>query len=527
MVEILVVIAIIGILATITFMGFGRYQADTRDSARSNQATILTEALEKYYEQNGEYPSCSALTNANAATVTTSVLPGVQPQTLVTPQAPSGTTNSIQCTDLTSTSQPDFFAYVGDTSSTCLGSGDCLIFQLKYVQESTGQIVTINSRHKTTFAVSGSPLLASTPDGSNGFTQINSSWPAIASSTSYDLQRSTSNDFSTNLITTNTTSTSVSSTGLSYNTLYFFRVRANSATGNGPWSNITTPTTWSLTTPVVSAVANSSTTFTSSWPAVAHASSYTAQCSSDGVTLWSSCSGSTASTSFNWGPTGPGNKLYFRTQAVNGVYTSSWSNVASVTSPIAAPNGPPGISGGMSGGNAVGNASATSCSEGTLMYQMVYDTNDGAWSAPWGTWSTTLPSISVGASQGYKYIFAVSAICRGVSIDSAQSGIPSAVVVDPIAQPPAPNYLWPAWYTHGINQDPSYSGNCPAGTWAVNGTFRDHFVSGASYGPHPWGYVGSPWISAGYVEYWGQNQCTTAYYASPMSPESYNYLRIN
>jgi len=178
MVEILVVIAVIGILATITFMGFGRYQADTRDSARSSQATILAEALEKYYEQNGEYPGCSALTGASA-TVTTSVLPGVQPQTLVTPKAPSGTTNSIQCTDLTSNSQPDFFAYVGDSNSTCLSGADCLIFQLKYVQESTGQIITIKSRHNVQIATLGTPS-APTVTASTPSTVTTYSWPTVA-----------------------------------------------------------------------------------------------------------------------------------------------------------------------------------------------------------------------------------------------------------------------------------------------------------------------------------------------------------
>ncbi len=528
MVELLVVIAIIGILATITFMGFGRYQADTRDSARSNQATLLAESLEKYYEQNGEYPGCAALTGS-ASTVTTSVLPGVQPQTLVTPKAPSGTTNSIQCTDLTNSSQPDFFAYVGDTSSTCLTGADCLVFQLKYVQESTGQIVTISSRHKTTFAVNGAPVLTSTPDGTNGFTQINSSWSAIASSTSYDFQRSTSGDFSTSLVTNNTTNTSIISSGLSPNTTYFFRVRANSATGNGPWSNVYVMSTWSLAAPNVSAVANSSKTFTSSWAAIPHATSYNVQCSYDNTNWGGGYCGASSTTalSFSWGPTGQGGTLiYLRTQAVNGSYTSNWSNVASVTSPIAAPVNPPGLSAGMAGGYAVGTATATSCTDGTVMYEMVYNINDGAWNAAWNAWSTTVPSISVGANQGYKYTFAVSAICRGTSVDSAQSAIPSAYVVDPISQPSAPNYLGPASYTHNVNGDPSYSGNCPAGTWVVNGTFHDHFVGGSYYGPHPWGYVGSPWIASGYVEYWGSYQCTTNYYASPMSPESYNYLRV-
>lgn len=519
-VEISVVVVIIGILVTLVALNFSRVQSTARDTQRSTRASIVADALEKYYDANGEYPSCSSLTQA-ATVVDTTVLPGLDPTALVTPKA-GASTNSISCADLTSASvSPDVFAYVGDGSTDCASGASCLSWTIKYTDESSGTVKTIQSRRNTQIATSGATTLTAT---ATGFTQINLSWTAVTNAASYQLQQATDSGFTANLATSTVTGTSSSVTGLPQGTTYYFRIAPTSALSQGAWSSASA-TTWILTTPVVGAVANTSTTFTSSWSAISHATSYTAQCSTDGTT-WGGCSGSTASTSYNWGPTGPGAKLYFRTQAVNGSYTSSWSNVANVTSPIAGPTNP-GLSAGMAGGYAVGTATAATCSEGTVMYQMVYNTNDGAWSAAWGTWSTTVPSISVGASQGFKYIFAVSAICRGVSIDSAQSGIPSAVVVDPIAQPPAPNYLSPASYTHGINQDPTYSGNCPAGTSAVNGTFRDHFVGGASYGPHPWGYVGVPWVAAGYVEYWGQNQCATAYYTSPMSPESYNYLRIN
>ncbi len=335
-VEVLVVISIIGILATITFMGFGRYQADTRDSARASQATILAESLEKYYEQNGEYPGCPALTGA-AATVTSSVLPGVEPQTIVTPQAASGTTNSIQCTDLTSISQPDFFAYVGDNSSTCLSGQDCLMFQLKYKQESTGQIITINSRHQTSIAVSGAPTLSASADGTNGFTQINSSWTAVNSAISYDIQRATTSDFVTNLVTQNTTSLSFSSTGLSYNTTYYFRVRANSVTGSGAWSSTVIAATWVLAAPTTSASTVSSSSFSQTWNAITHAASYTFQCSSDGVTWGTGCQGTTTATSYTYTGAAQGYQYYVRVQAVNGSYTSAWSNTASTITTIDAP----------------------------------------------------------------------------------------------------------------------------------------------------------------------------------------------
>ncbi len=338
-VELLVVISIIGILATITFMGFGRYQADTRDSARSGQATILAESLEKYYEQNGEYPGCPALTGT-ATTVTTSVLPGVEPQTLLTPQAPSGTTNSIQCADLTNISQPDTFAYVGDNSSTCLSGQACLTFQLKYKDEATGQIITINSRHNTSIAVSGAPTLSASADGTNGFTQINSSWTAVNSAISYDIVRATDSAFTANVVTQTTSATSFSTTGLSFNPAggtYYFRVRANSVTSSGAWSSTVIASTWGLAAPTTTVSTSSSTVFLQSWNAVPHATSYTFQCSGDGVTWGTGCQGVTTATSYAYGGAAQGTKYYVRVQATNGSYIGLWSNITSTITTIDAP----------------------------------------------------------------------------------------------------------------------------------------------------------------------------------------------
>ena len=334
MVELLVVIAIIGILATITFMGFGRYQADTRDNARAGQATIIAEALEKYYDQNGEYPSCPSLTGS-ASTVTTTVLPGVQTQTLLTPQAPSGTTNSIQCSDLTSISQPDFFAYVGDSSSTCQTGNACLTFQLKYKQESTGNIIIINSRRKTNIAYSGAPTLSGS---ATGFTQINMSWSTAASALSYDLMMASDNGFTSNVTTTNTSGTSLSVSGLTYNTTYYFRVRAESATGPGSWSSTVIVSTWNLTAPTLTATTNSSTSFTMSWTAVPYATSYILQLSSDGVT-WSTgwqYNFSGTSNTFTGG-VAEGYTYYGRVEAISGPYTGPWSNIANTTTTIDPP----------------------------------------------------------------------------------------------------------------------------------------------------------------------------------------------
>jgi len=68
LVELIIVIVVIGILTTIVALGMSLYLAEGRDAKRSSSTSAISEALEGYYDKNGEYPSCSALT-ANGQTV--------------------------------------------------------------------------------------------------------------------------------------------------------------------------------------------------------------------------------------------------------------------------------------------------------------------------------------------------------------------------------------------------------------------------------------------------------------------------
>ncbi len=324
-VELLVVIAVIGILTTISLISFTRYQADTRDTQRSSKATILAEALEKYYDKNGEYPGCLAVSDVNASTVTTTVLPGVELNTLLTPKSASTDTNSIKCQDL-AVGGSDIFAYVGDGSTACNTGQACLTFTLKYTEEGTGTIKTITSRRNTSIATSGTSSLTATVQG---FSQIDTSWTPISNALTYDVQLATDSAFTANVQTQTVTvpTTTLSITGLTFNTQYYFRVRANATNSQGVWSNTDAEATWGLATPVMNATTTSSTSFTATWGAITHTASYTVQCSADGVTWNAGCSTSTAGVSYLFGSAAQGYTYYARVQAVNGAYTSSWSNI--------------------------------------------------------------------------------------------------------------------------------------------------------------------------------------------------------
>lgn len=438
-VELMITVVVIGLLVSVAIFGYSRVQIDARNSARTSKVKILTEALEKYYGKNGEYPSCSAMTQS-ASLVTTNVLPGLDPNVLVAPGAPSGTTNSITCTAL-SGSGPDAFAYIGDGSTTCATGSACIQYTLQYRNENTGAIVSQDSIHRTQIASAAGSTLTATPVGG---TQVDLSWTAILNVTGYQLQRATDNGFSANLVTSTPSGTTASATGLTPGTTYYFRVAGTGATGQ-----------------------------------------------------------------------------------------SGWSNIASATPTIAPPSSTPNISAAMAGTNAEGTSSVVSCATGTAEYQLrqhsTATSTDGAWSA-WSAWSTGR-TLSIAASQGYKYTFQVQARCTlGGSSSTTVTQNTVASVVRSINTPStAPTYLSPASFDSPNAAYVNYSGGpCPSGT-TLYGTFRTRAWTGGTWGPDDWGYLDS-WVnntgSNKNIEYWGKYRCQTYHTASLYSPESYNVIVV-
>jgi len=237
-VELLVVVAIMGILTTIGIVSFSRVQSDSRDSQRSSRITVIAEALEKYYDENGEYPSCNAMTQS-PATVTANTLKGIDPEVLATPRASDGT-NSILATCANLTSETDAFAYVGDGSSDCLSGEACSRYTLKYLEESTGRVISLTSRRSPPIIPPAIPdnLIATTVSKS----EIGVSWDAVVDAATYTLQRDASASF-LSPTTTEQVDTAYSSIGLTPNTTYYYRVKATNENGISGWSSTANATT--------------------------------------------------------------------------------------------------------------------------------------------------------------------------------------------------------------------------------------------------------------------------------------------
>ena len=154
-VELVVVIAIIGVLSTVAFLGLSGFQASARDQQRMAKATTIAEALEKYYNANGEYPAVTAVTNTTGSVVASKI--DVPAKTLILPTDTA--TNSIT-TLATPTTAPakNKLGYVGyidtvnqqSTITGCAGdasgNGGCDGFDLKFLKEEDGSTQTVPSR---------------------------------------------------------------------------------------------------------------------------------------------------------------------------------------------------------------------------------------------------------------------------------------------------------------------------------------------------------------------------------------------
>lgn len=113
-IELLIVIAIIGILATLVLTNFQGAQAKGRDTVRKNDINSLYQKLEEYYNENGSYPD-HVLTEAD--------FPGIDSGALIDDNNPAV---SIVSTFTTSTTAPTLaptraaqYAY-GAYGATCV-----------------------------------------------------------------------------------------------------------------------------------------------------------------------------------------------------------------------------------------------------------------------------------------------------------------------------------------------------------------------------------------------------------------------
>lgn len=93
-VELLIVIVVIAILASITIVAYNGIQSRARDSVRSSDIEQVKKAVELYYVDNGSYPSVGTdNTGYNLPTLATALVPKYM---AVLPTDPLGGSNYYQ-----------------------------------------------------------------------------------------------------------------------------------------------------------------------------------------------------------------------------------------------------------------------------------------------------------------------------------------------------------------------------------------------------------------------------------------------
>ncbi len=537
LVELVIAIAVIGILITLASLGLNQYTKYGRDASRSTEVTTLSEALEKYYDVNGEYPSCAAMT-APAATVVSTTLKGLDASALVTPNAAAGTTNSIQCTDLTDVNGTDYIAYLGDGSPTC-NTTSCLLYTLKYIDEAENEIVVLGSRRQQDIDTSGPMTLT---NGAISYTTATVNWTAVSNALGYTLERDTSNAFNTPNLRSYAlapTATTHTSNDLAPGTTYYYRANVDSSSGTSSWSNTSTRLTTSLPIPTLSRVQNTPVQITASWTAGSGITSYTLQRSSTaGFTAgtFDQVVGNVTSNAYTDTPIGAARYYRVRTNTTNAVgtvYNGTWSSVITYTSFVPAPT-TPSIAASLSLPNAIGTSGAVTCTQGgTPQYSLreAHKTNSASadsWTAFTG-WSPSVMTYSVAALEGHEHKFQSRAACLfSGSYSAAISSATTPSVVRTINTPAAPT--WPSglsktWYNGVGGNYMNYGTYCPAGTWVSDTWFHSQAWPAATpvdyyhtFGFDDYWYLG-PGGGAN-VFYEADYTCGSSYTNSARSPRS-------
>lgn len=90
MIELLIAIAIIGILATISVVSFNSVRSSARDSTRLSDITKIAMALEKYYNIHRSYPVCNGGDASLNSDWYTCLAPKLKPFLDPLPRDPSG-----------------------------------------------------------------------------------------------------------------------------------------------------------------------------------------------------------------------------------------------------------------------------------------------------------------------------------------------------------------------------------------------------------------------------------------------------
>jgi prepilin-type N-terminal cleavage/methylation domain-containing protein len=248
-VELIVVIAVIGILAGIVIVGYGSWRTSTTVTQVKNDLNTAAQAMENARIFNNGYPTTLPSITKSSPHITLTL-------------ATSSTATSYCIDGVSSDSPTNTYDIASATKNQGPLAGTCAT--------RPGQTVP------------GVPTgLASTLVAS---TSVSLTWTAGSGSaaTSYTAQCASDNAFVSNFGQANVTSTAATVSGLAANGTHYCRVKATNAAGDSPWSSTLTVTTNPYQPPANLATTNiTMNSITFMWSSNADATGYTVQCAKD------------------------------------------------------------------------------------------------------------------------------------------------------------------------------------------------------------------------------------------------------
>lgn len=142
-VELVVVIAVIGILATITAVGYTKLQRDTRDTERESDIAIIESGLETFYEKNGRYPYSGEINDVSFLNNTLS-LPA---SALKAPGSASANSVSYSTSSSPSTTQYLYYPRYSNNAACTATTTPCAKYQLRWRKEVDNLVQTVQSKY--------------------------------------------------------------------------------------------------------------------------------------------------------------------------------------------------------------------------------------------------------------------------------------------------------------------------------------------------------------------------------------------
>lgn len=142
-VEIMIIVTVITILASIATVSYAGLQKDARNKERESDTTILRTSLEEFYEKNGYYPPRDLVTGETDEVMTfLSRTLDMPPTALTSPSRPTkDIKNSITWSNTSNATDYSYYAQLDNGDPCLLEDEQCTKYRILYKKEVDEEVV--------------------------------------------------------------------------------------------------------------------------------------------------------------------------------------------------------------------------------------------------------------------------------------------------------------------------------------------------------------------------------------------------